>query len=73
MKDEVDLLVSVDDAHRGKLAAVAHRLERAGMRVDALHEESGTLAGRASEALVPVLKAVAGVLSVERARPERAV
>ncbi len=73
MTDRIDLIVSVDEAHLERIHEVAHRLERAGMRVDELQEETGTLTGRASEDVIPVLEAVPGVAAVERARPVRAV
>jgi len=50
MDDDEELLVLVDDAYLDVVNDVAGRLEEAGMRVDRVLPEIGTLVGRAPRA-----------------------
>lgn len=61
----VNVLVTIDEAHRGKLAAVAADLEQAGMTVGETFELGGVIAGKVPTRMVGKLRSLEGVQSVE--------
>ena len=64
--------VLVDDEYLDMVNDVAGRLEEAGMRVDRVPSEIGTLVGRAPRAARSRLEAVKGVNAVRSTRGFRA-
>lgn len=64
---EVHLKVVVDDAHLEQTDAVCQAVEAAGMRVETVVTEAGTIFGSADETVVRMIACVEGVL---RAAPE---
>jgi hypothetical protein len=64
----VDVIVSIDDAHMGRVQEVADRLRAAGMDVRGVHETIGTVTGSVDDARLADLSRVEGVQDVERAR-----
>lgn len=65
---DIEILVSVDDAHADRLAEVAEGLRHAGMRVEQTLEALGTLTGYCDPASLDDLRRVDGVVSVEASR-----
>ncbi len=66
---QIHLKVVVDDAHLGRTDAVCAAVRAAGMQVDTVIVEAGTIFGSADETRVTVISRVEGVL---RAAPEGA-
>jgi hypothetical protein len=65
---DIEVLVSVDDAHADRLTEVAEDLRRAGMRVEQTLEGLGTLTGFCDPGNLENVRRVRGVVSVERSR-----
>lgn len=66
---QVHLKVIVDDAHLGDTDAICRAVQAAGMRVESVIAEAGTIFGSAEETTVTLISRVEGVL---RAAPEAA-
>ncbi len=64
---ERHLKVVVDAAHLGETEAVCDAVRQAGMRIETVIAEAGTIFGTAEASLVQVIEQVEGVL---RAAPE---
>ena len=64
---ERHLKVVVDEAHLGETEAVCDAVREAGMRIETVIAEAGTIFGTAEASLVRVIERVEGVL---RAAPE---
>ena len=69
-KEMVEVTVTVDDAHRGKLAQVAKGLRAEGFVLSASMDAIGVLAGKVPAENVDKLAGVAGVTAVERNRTD---
>lgn len=64
----VEVVVSVDDAHAGKVGEVAAGLAAAGLTAATVQAALGTVAGRVDPAKLPALRKVPGVQAVEESR-----
>lgn len=64
----IQIVVSVDDEHLGRLDEIAAALERMGVKVEHRMPSLGTISGVADAAAVERIRAVAGVEAVEVAR-----
>ena len=62
---KVDVVVTVEDAHRDKIAAVAQRLKAAGLTASHTLAAAGVITGSVAHDGVVGLKKVAGVQAVE--------
>lgn len=61
----VNIMISVDEQHRGELNDVARELKSAGMTVAEIFPISGVIAGAAARGDLRKLRSVHGVASVE--------
>jgi hypothetical protein len=61
----INVLVTVDERHRGELESVARQLEAAGMSVADMFSLGGVIAGTVTAADLEKLQSVEGILSVE--------
>jgi len=62
---KIDILVSLDDEHVGRIESISKRLRDEGMSVAELLESSGLITGSAAADVLPSLKKVPGVAAVE--------
>lgn len=65
----ISVLVTVDDAHRDALAAIADKLSDAGLRVMDMFELGGVIAGDVAASNLSHLTSVDGVAHVEEDTP----
>lgn len=61
----VDVVVTVEEAHRTNIAAVVRQLKAAGLIASETLESAGVVIGRVAHDSLTSLKAVAGVKAVE--------
>lgn len=61
----MNILVTVDDAHRDELEQIARKLKSAGMDVADIFSLGGVIAGEAAPADLPKIRSLAGVETVE--------
>jgi hypothetical protein len=65
---KVEVSVSVDDSHIGKIDVVKSGLESVGLDVDRVHGAIGVITGKVDAAAVKKLHRVAGVSAVEESQ-----
>ena len=66
--DRIAVTIAVDDDATGKLQAVLHRLEKAGLARAEVQDALGTITGEVRADRIAQLERVAGVSAVERGR-----
>jgi hypothetical protein len=59
------IVVTVDDRHRGEIDSVAGALRTAGMQITSIMPTVGIIAGHAFQAQLQALSSVPGVVAVE--------
>jgi hypothetical protein len=67
-KGNMEVLVSVADDYMGRIHDVSKGLKTAGLKVDQVMEEIGTITGSASRSKLAALQRVEGVAAVEQSR-----
>ncbi len=67
----VEWVVSVDDAHVGRVDDVAAALEGAGLAVESVLSALGIICGRADASCADALQRIEGVASVAPGQPVR--
>ncbi len=61
---EIQIKVTVDEAHLGRTLRLSRSLARIGMKVETTMPEIGVIFGSAEESLLPKVSATRGVLTV---------
>lgn len=69
----MNVLITVDDQHRGKVEAVARQCTSAGMNVAEVLPLGGIIAGEIASADLGKLQAVEGIASIEEDPQFRAI
>jgi hypothetical protein len=68
MADRLNVLVSFDPTHPGGVERIAEALRSAGLEIDDVLGELGTITGKCADEAVPALSRVPGVTNVESGR-----